>query len=97
MAKMGPKLLKPWTVYILRCRDASLYTGVTNDLQRRVDQHQKGIASRYTRIRLPVKVVYHQTGFDHSSALKREAEIKKWSRLDKLSFIKKARKNSGLG
>ncbi len=88
---------KPWTVYILRCRDASLYTGVTNDLKRRVEQHQKGIASRYTRARLPVVVVYYQAGFDQSSALKREVEIKKWSRLEKLKFIKKSRKKSGLG
>ncbi len=88
---------KSWTVYILRCREASLYTGITTDLERRVEQHKKGLASRYTRARLPVILVFQQHGFDHSSALKREREIKKWSRREKLNLIKKARQESGPG
>lgn len=85
-----------WMVYILRCKDGSLYTGITKDFERRLDQHQKGLASRFTRARLPVVQVYEETGFDHSGALKREVGIKRLSRSGKLELIKKARKSSGL-
>ena len=79
-----------WMLYILRCRDGSLYTGITKDFKRRLDQHQKGLASRFTRARLPVVKVYEELGFDHSGALKREVAIKRLSRLEKVELIKKA-------
>lgn len=85
-----------WMVYILRCRDGTLYTGITKDFERRLDQHQKGLASRFTRARLPVVQVYEEFGFDHSGALKREVGIKRMSRSGKLELIKKARKKFGL-
>jgi len=73
----------PWLVYILRCADDSLYTGITNDLPKRLQAHAAGRASRYTRSRLPVTVTYTETQKSKSAALKREAAIKKLSRPQK--------------
>ena len=83
-----------WFVYLLRCADGSLYTGITTDLVRRHQQHNAGTASRYTRSRLPVEVVYRETRRSQSSALKREAAIKSLSRRQKLAMIQK-RTNGG--
>ncbi len=77
-----------WVLYILKCADRSLYTGITIDLPRRVNDHNKGIASKYTRAKRPVKVVHKENFTDKSSALRREAAIKKLSRQDKLELIK---------
>lgn len=76
-----------WTVYLVRCRDGSLYTGITTDLDRRLAAHNAGTASRYTRSRLPVKLVHEEPGFTHSTALKREAAIKRLSRPKKLALL----------
>ena len=76
-----------WFVYILRCVDGSLYTGITNDLIRRCEQHNAGTASRYTRSRLPVVLVYQETQVSRSVATKRELEIKALSRPEKESLI----------
>lgn len=76
-----------YLVYILECRDGSLYTGITNDLKRRIKQHNAGKASKLTRSRLPVQCVYHEQQNDLSSARRREAEIKSWSRTEKLDLI----------
>lgn len=65
-----------WFVYILRCSDGSLYTGITNNLDRRVKMHNAGTASRYTRMHRPVKLVYRETQPDRSRALIRECDIK---------------------
>ena len=78
---------KAWFVYILRCADGSLYTGITKDVKRRCDQHNAGTASRYTRSRLPVSVVYQEAQATRSQALKREAAIKAMSRQQKESLI----------
>jgi len=87
----GGALLKmtDWTVYILRCSDNSLYTGITRDLNRRLDEHNKNdhLASTYTRARRPVKLVYHEAHSNRSSASKREAMIKKMSRKAKEKMI----------
>ena len=77
-------------VYILQCGDGSLYTGITNDLQRRLEQHQKGEGARYTRAKQAIKVIYTEERADRSSALKREAEIKSWRRDKKLALIREA-------
>jgi putative endonuclease len=77
----------PWTVYVLECRDGSLYTGVTNDLDRRVLRHQSGRGAAYTRSRLPVRVVYQEPARDKGAALRREAAIKKLTRLQKLALV----------
>lgn len=76
-----------WTVYLLRCRDGSLYTGITTDLDRRLAAHNAGTASRYTRSRLPVRLVHEEPGFTRSTALKREAAIKRLSRPTKLALL----------
>ena len=76
-----------WFVYVVRCADGTLYTGTTTDVSRRVAQHNAGTASRYTRSRLPVVLVYHKRVADQSSALKREAAIKKLSRQDKEALV----------
>lgn len=73
--------------YILRCRDGSLYTGVTNDLKRRLDQHNRGKASRYTRSRLPARYVYIERRANKSDALKRECEIKRLSKKNKEKLV----------
>jgi putative endonuclease len=77
-----------WSVYILECRDGTLYTGITIDLPRRLQAHQRGTASRYTRARLPVRLVHEEPQPDRSSALRREAQIKKMPREWKLSLSK---------
>ncbi len=79
-----------WCVYIVRCDDGSLYTGITNDLTRRCEQHNAGTASRYTRSRLPVVLVYQEEQPTQSMALKREVEIKTFSRQEKESLIRAA-------
>lgn len=76
-----------WYVYLLECRDATLYTGITNDPDRRLEAHRQGRASKYTRARLPVRLVYRETCDSRSAALKREAGIKKLARRDKLKLI----------
>lgn len=80
--------MKRWIVYVLRCADGSLYTGITNDLQRRVAAHRAGTASRYTRARGPVRVVHHEAAPDRGAALKREAAIKRLPRTAKLALIR---------
>ena len=76
-----------WLVYMLRCRDGSLYTGITNDLPRRLRSHGTGKASKYTRSRLPVTLAYTASQSSKSRALKREAAIKRLRRADKESLI----------
>ncbi len=79
-----------WTVYILRCKDNSLYTGITRDLARRLDEHNNNnrLASAYTRSRRPVKLVFQETHKNRSSASKREAEIKKMDKTQKEILIR---------
>jgi len=72
-----------WTVYIVRCSDASLYTGVAKDLARRIEQHNAGTGAKYTRSRLPVTLVYSEAAVDRSAALRREIEIKRLSAASK--------------
>ena len=77
-----------WFVYLLRCGDGTLYTGITIDVTRRTQQHNAGTASRYTRSRLPVALVYQESAPSQSLALKREVTIKAMSRMDKESLIR---------
>jgi predicted GIY-YIG superfamily endonuclease len=77
----------PWLVYILSCRDGSLYTGITNDLPKRLKTHAAGKASRYTRSRLPVRLAYQEPQPTKSRALKREAAIKRLPRDKKLQLV----------
>ena len=79
-----------WHVYVLRCRDGSLYTGATNDVARRIARHAAGEGARYTRARLPVVLVYSERAGDRSAALRREAALKRLSRAEKLALIVRA-------
>ena len=79
--------MQAWTVYILRCRDGSLYTGITTDLEKRLKAHQAGTASKYTRAKLPVKLAWSEPAASESVAKKREAEIKRLPRDGKLALI----------
>ncbi len=74
-------------VYILKCADNTLYTGWTTDLENRLITHNSGNGAKYTRSRLPVEMVYCEECSDKSYALKREREIKKMSRAEKLQLI----------
>ena len=79
-----------WCVYIVRCDDGSLYTGITTDLIRRCEQHNAGTASRYARSRLPVVLVYQEKQSSQSKVLKRELGVKALSRQEKESLIRAA-------
>ena len=76
-----------WYVYMLRCRDGSLYTGYTDDVSRRLAVHQSGKGAKYTRSRLPVELVYQEEFSDKSAALKREIAIKKLRKSQKEAMI----------
>ena len=77
-----------WFVYMLRCADSSLYTGIAKDLNRRGQQHNAGTASRYTRSRRPTQLVYHEAHPDRSRALRREATIKAMTRRAKEMLLR---------
>ncbi len=74
-------------VYMLQCADGSLYCGWTNNLSRRLEQHQGGQAARYTRSRLPVTLVWAQSASDRSTAMREEARIKRLPRAAKLALM----------
>lgn len=77
-------------LYILRCSDKSLYTGITNDVENRLEKHRLGKGSKYVRSRLPFELVYTEELPNKSSALKREIKIKKMSREEKLKLIERS-------
>lgn len=80
---------KDWFVYILECNDKTLYTGITNNLEKRIEQHNHGQeAAKYTRARRPVKCVYQEVQKNRSTATKREMEIKQLRRSKKIELIK---------
>ena len=80
--------MKEWYTYIVKCSDGSLYTGITTDLERRVDEHNSSNkGAKYTKIRRPVKIVYSLECLDRSDASKKEYAIKKLSRYKKLEII----------
>lgn len=84
------KTNKAWCVYILECNDKTLYTGVTNDLENRLFQHNHGtVGAKYTRARRPVRLVYNEACADKVSAMQREYAIKKLNRAGKLLLISK--------
>lgn len=76
-----------YTVYILECVDGSLYTGITTDMDRRLQEHKEGTGANYTRAKKVKHVVYTETCANRSEASKREAAIKKLTRAEKLEFI----------
>ena len=78
---------KKWYLYILRCGDGSLYTGITTDVESRLAQHRSGKGAKYTRGRGPLEVVYTEECEDHSAALKRELAVKALPREEKEKLI----------
>ena len=88
-ALFGETMDRIWNVYILRCGDGSLYTGISTDVTRRLEEHSSGKGAKYTRSRGPLELVYTEECSDKSAALKRELEIKTLSRADKLKLIEK--------
>lgn len=77
-----------WCVYILLCEDNSLYTGSTNNLEKRFLDHKNGKGGKYTRSHKAVKLIYSEKFDTKSQALKREIEIKSWSRVKKIKTLK---------
>lgn len=84
---------KEWVLYMLRCRDGSLYTGITNNLEKRLEAHRSGKGAKYTRGRGPLELVYTEKCEDHSAALKREFEIKSLVKAEKENVISSFNKN----
>lgn len=74
-------------VYIVQCRDGTLYTGTAKDIEARIDQHNQGKGARYTRGRQPVTLVYFEPFETRGEALRRENEIKKWPRSRKMKLV----------
>ena len=80
---------KQWYLYILRCADGTLYTGITTDVEKRLQQHQSGKGAKYTRGRSPLELVYREECGTHSDALKREYAVKSLNREQKEQLVKK--------
>jgi len=78
---------KPWSVYIVKCRDSRLYTGISNDVRKRVEAHNKGMGCRFTRCRYPVVLLFQEECGTKSTACKRELDIQGLSRSRKLDLI----------
>ena len=81
-----------WFVYILKCRDGTLYTGITNNIKKRIKAHKKGKGAKYTKGRGPFELIFEEKYLDKSSALKREAVIKQLRREDKLILSQEFKK-----
>ena len=86
--------MKQFFVYVLSCSDGSFYTGWTVDLKKRLTDHNKGIASKYTRAKLPVVLIYEEPVSSKSEALKREIAIKKLSRQQKEALVARKKENT---
>jgi len=76
-----------WYLYILRCCDGTLYTGITTDVEKRLETHRPGKGAKYTRGRGPLELVYRETCGSHSDALKREMAVKRLTRTQKEAMI----------
>lgn len=77
-----------WWLYVLVCRDGSWYTGITNDVGRRLEMHEKGTASKYTRSRRPVRMIYQEPCRNRSEALKKEAAVKRMRKAKKEEYVR---------
>jgi putative endonuclease len=87
MQKKRRKKGEPWFLYILECSDGSYYTGVTKDIDRRLSEHNKGTASKYTRLRLPVELRYSEECAGRTEALVRECQVKALPRKKKEELV----------
>jgi putative endonuclease len=82
-----------WYLYVLKCADGSLYTGVTNNIEKRMGDHKNGVGSKYVRSRLPFELLYQEEFESKQEAMKREFAVKKLSRKQKLELLHARRKN----
>ncbi|MDD2752544.1 MAG: GIY-YIG nuclease family protein [Candidatus Omnitrophica bacterium] len=82
-----------WFLYIVKCNDCTLYTGITTDISRRLKEHNTKKGAFYTKNKTPVKLVYQEDAANRSQALKREYAIKAMTRQKKLAFIKQSKQN----
>lgn len=87
-------MTKQWYLYILKCSDSTLYTGITIDLEKRLAEHNGGCGAKYTRSRLPAKMVYFEKCQNRSEASKREIEVKAMPKSKKLSLINSLKEQS---
>lgn len=85
--------MKKWYVYILQCADGTLYTGITTDVNRRLNEHNSGKGAKYTRTRLPVMIVAITEAGSRSEASKEEYRIKQLTKLEKIKYIINKNKN----
>jgi len=85
-----------WHIYIIRCKDSLLYTGITTNLNRRIKAHNSGNGCKFTKYRAPVKLLYTEDCLNRPAALKREIQIKSLSRKEKLALIKANKKKRTL-
>lgn len=76
-----------WFVYVLLCKDKSLYTGISNNLEKRLSDHINGKGGHYTKSHKPIKLIYSEKLTTKSAALKRELEIKSWNRAKKIKLL----------
>ena len=83
------RVASPWTVYMLECSNRAFYTGITNDVPRRVSVHQSGRGSSYTAAHRPLRLVYEEPHQDRGSALRREAELRRWTHARKAALIRR--------
>jgi putative endonuclease len=86
---------EPWFCYMLRCRDGSLYVGMTNDVANRVEKHNRGLGPEFTKKRRPVELIWSQEFVDRVAAREREVELKGWNRKKKLSLVARLEKSEG--
>jgi putative endonuclease len=86
-----------WYLYIVLCEDGSLYTGISNNLEKRLLEHKNGRGGRYTRSHKPVKFIYQEKLQTHSEALKRELEIKSWNKDRKMKLCKQGNNSGSAG
>ena len=82
---------EPWFCYMLRCRDGSLYIGMTNDVSKRVEKHNQGLGPEFTKRRRPVDLIWSQEFVSQHAARQREIELKGWSRKKKLELAARSR------
>lgn len=85
---------KTWWVYIVECADLSYYTGITTNIEKRIDKHNTGSGAKYTKFKRPVWLIYFEKYTNRSEATKREMEIKKLTRKQKETLVEKVRKST---
>ena len=86
LAELAKSNQENWIVYILKCSDDTLYTGITNNVSKRIEDHEKGVGAKYTKGRSPFQLLFTEKHPNRSSASKREIEIKAFSKIEKLAL-----------